>query len=127
MRAVSTLLTTRSIITRRNPSCVRGIASRVPMLGAILLLFAWQCFPPAAGAQDWPQFFGPTRNGVYCGTALAETWPKEGPTHVWTKKVGQGFSGPVVAGGKLIMFHRLADKETVECLNATNGTAIWQS
>ncbi len=97
------------------------------MLGAVVLLFGWQCFPPAAGAQAWPQFLGPTRNCVYCGTALAENWPKEGPTRVWSKKVGQGFSGPVVADGKLIFFHRLADKETVECLNATNGTAIWLS
>ena len=97
------------------------------MLGVVFLLFAWQVFPAKASAQDWPQFLGPTRNGVYCGTGLAETWPKEGPPRVWSKKVGQGFSGPVVASGKLILFHRLADKETVECLNATNGTAIWQS
>src|SRR6266568_1663980 len=127
MRAGSTLLTTSNTMTRRNRFCVRGIASRVPMLGAVVLLFGWQCFPPAAGAQAWPQFLGPTRNCVYCGTALAENWPKEGPTRVWSKKVGQGFSGPVVADGKLIFFHRLADKETVECLNATNGTAIWLS
>src|SRR5260370_21423116 len=127
MRAVSTLLKTRSIMTRRNLFCVRENASRLPMLGTVFLLFAWQFFPPAAGAQDWPQFLGPTRNGVYCGTGLAETWPKEGPTRVWSKKVGQGFSVPAVAGGKLILFHRLAAKDTVEFLHPTNGTATWPS
>ncbi len=120
-------LRTRSRMTRGNRPGVRRRTSLGPFVGAVFLVFAWQFVPPAAGAQDWPQFLGPTRNGVYCGTGLAEAWPKEGPPRLWSKKVGQGFSGPVVAGGKLILFHRLADKETVECLNASNGTAIWQS
>jgi outer membrane protein assembly factor BamB len=76
-------------------------------------------------AQDWPQFLGPTRNGVYPGNDLAETWPKEGPPVVWQKKVGEGFSGLVVALDKLILFHRIDDKETVECLEAKTGKAIW--
>ena len=49
-------------------------------------------------AADWPQFLGPTRNGVYAGTDLAKTWPTEGPPVVWQKKVGAGFSGPAVSG-----------------------------
>src|SRR6185295_15250810 len=53
------------------------------------------------------------------------TWPKEGPTQLWQKRAGQGFSGPVVASGKLILFHRLDDKETVECLDAKTGKANW--
>jgi outer membrane protein assembly factor BamB len=79
----------------------------------------------AARGSDWPQFLGPTRNGVYLGSELAATWPKEGPPQLWQKNVGQGFSGPVVASGKLILFHRLDDKETVECLDAKTGKANW--
>lgn len=44
---------------------------------------------------------------------------------VWQKNVGQGFSGPAVADHKLILFHRLADQETVECLDAQTGKPIW--
>ncbi len=76
-------------------------------------------------ASDWPQFLGPTRNGVYSGTNLAESWPKEGPQILWQKKVGQGFSGPVVANGKLILFHRLDNREVVECLDAFTGKQLW--
>src|SRR5436190_3936083 len=76
-------------------------------------------------AADWPQFLGPTRNGVYTGTELAQTWPKEGPPVVWQMKVGQGFSGPVVAEGKLILFHRLEDKETIQCLDSKTGKLLW--
>src|ERR1041384_1119375 len=71
-----------------------------------------------AHAGDWPQFLGPTRNGAYPGTDLASTWPKDGPPLLWQKKVGQGFSGPVVSSEKLILFHRLENKETIECLEA---------
>src|SRR5258706_544892 len=66
---------------------------------------------PALG-QDWPQFLGPTRNGVYSGTNIAKAWPADGPPVRWQHKVGEGFSGPVVVGTKLILFHRVADKET---------------
>jgi outer membrane protein assembly factor BamB len=44
---------------------------------------------------------------------------------VWDKPVGQGFSGPAVASGKLILFHRREDKEIVECLDARTGKQLW--
>jgi len=78
-------------------------------------------------ASDWPQFLGPTRNGVYPGTDLADSWPKDGPPVVLQKKVGQGFSGPVVAPGKVILFHRVENKEIVECLEAQTGKSLWSS
>ncbi len=81
---------------------------------------------PALG-QDWPQFLGPTRNGVYSGTNIAKAWPADGPPVRWQHKVGEGFSGPVVVGTKLILFHRVADKETVECLDTEKGGTLWSN
>jgi outer membrane protein assembly factor BamB len=79
----------------------------------------------AAHAQDWPQFLGPGRNGVYSGNDLAAKWPPGGPAVVWKKDVGQGFSNPSVAQGRVILFHRVGDKEVVEALDAATGKAIW--
>src|SRR5258706_10391191 len=76
----------------------------------------------AAQASDWPQFLGPTRNGVYAGNDLAASWPKDGPPVIWQKKVGQGFSGPAVAAGKLILFPLLDNKKKVEYVDAQKGT-----
>ena len=76
-------------------------------------------------ASDWPQFLGPARNGIYPDHDLIDAFPPGGPKILWTKDVGQGFSGPVVSGGKLVLFHRLGDKETVECLDARTGNRIW--
>src|SRR2546427_3281131 len=92
--------------------------------GPLLHLFSLLVWIRAC-AGDWPQFLGPTRNGVYPATDLAESWPKEGPLVVWRKKVGQGFSGPVVSAGSLILFHRTGDKEAVECLEPGSGKLLW--
>jgi outer membrane protein assembly factor BamB len=91
-----------------------------PILTTLLLLTAAH-----APAEDWPQFLGPTRNGVYTGADLAQKWPASGPAVVWKKDVGQGFSAPVVSQGRLILFHRLSDKEVVEALDAATGHPIW--
>jgi outer membrane protein assembly factor BamB len=91
-----------------------------PRLTAALLLLG------AAGA-DWPQFLGPTRNGVSPETGLMKTWPAKGPPVVWQRDVGEGFSGPVVAGGRLVLFHRVGDEEVVECLDAATGKAHWKT
>src|SRR2546427_12303123 len=80
----------------------------------------------AFALTDWPQFLGPERNGVYRGPALAESWPSGGPRQVWKKQVGAGFSGPVVAQGRVILFHRVGNKEVVESLDARTGTSQWQ-
>src|SRR6185369_5872514 len=69
----------------------------------------------------------PTRDNSYAANDLAATWPAGGPRTLWKKKVGAGWSGPVVAGGKLICFHRVADKETVECLDVASGKPIWKA
>ena len=83
----------------------------------------------ALGAQtavaDWPQYLGTQRDGVYRGPALADTWGSGGPKVVWTKPVGQGFSGPVVADGRLILFHRVGNSEMVQSLDARTGAEQW--
>lgn len=80
----------------------------------------------SALAEDWPQFLGPTRNGVYAGTNLNSRWPKEGPPVVWQMKVGEGFSAPVVADRRLVLFHRVGDKERLDCVEARTGKMVWQ-
>ena len=79
-----------------------------------------------ARATDWPQFLGPERNGTYPGSAISTSWPKEGPARLWQRSIGQGFSAPTVMDSKLIVFHRLGDKEVVESLNAGTGRPVWK-
>jgi outer membrane protein assembly factor BamB len=75
---------------------------------------------------DWPQFLGPDRNGAYRGTPIVTTVPASGPKVVWSTKVGQGLAGPVVVGNRLILFHRVGDREVVESLDVASGARQWQ-
>ncbi len=77
-------------------------------------------------AEDWPQFLGPERNGASSNSVLTDTWHLGRPREVWRKPVGAGFSGPVVAQGRLILFHRVSDKEVVEALDARTGASQWR-
>ena len=38
-----------------------------------------------SAGHDWPQFLGPSRNGIYDGPALAATWSAAGPRVVWSQ------------------------------------------
>jgi outer membrane protein assembly factor BamB len=77
-------------------------------------------------AADWPQFLGPNRNSISTETGLIDAWPQKGPAVLWERPVGSGFSGPVVAGNLLILFHREGDAEVVECLHADTGKQQWK-
>jgi outer membrane protein assembly factor BamB len=77
-------------------------------------------------AADWPQFLGPNRNGASTTTGLIDSFPAAGPPLVWERKVGAGFSGPVVAGGRLGLFHRVGNEEVVESLEAATGKEQWR-
>jgi outer membrane protein assembly factor BamB len=77
-------------------------------------------------AADWPQYLGPSRNGVYLGAPLNEKWPSSGPRVLWQKQIGQGLSGPVVVGPRLILFHRIDDREVIESFDALTGAPQWR-
>ena len=89
----------------------------------VLLLFVAGV---TAGAQEWPHFLGPGRDGRYLGPPLARSWPGGAPRELWRRAVGEGFAGPVVSGDRLLLFHRVRDREVLEALDAATGAPIWR-
>jgi outer membrane protein assembly factor BamB len=81
--------------------------------------------PVALAKGDWPQILGPNRNGVYTGPDIVASFPRSGPPSLWQRDVGAGFAGPAVAGDRLILFHRVKGRETVEAMDANTGKTIW--
>ena len=79
----------------------------------------------AAWAGDWPQHLGPARNGFYPDGDFS--WNGGGLQTAWTYKVGAGFAGPVVAGGRLFVFHRVGGSEVLEALEAKSGKPVWKA
>ncbi len=73
---------------------------------------------------DWPQFLGPSRNGV--SDEEIAPW-KTAPSIAWKVRVGQGFAAPVVARGKVLVFHREGDEEVLAALDPATGKPVWRS
>jgi outer membrane protein assembly factor BamB len=83
------------------------------------------CCLPAAAA-DWPQWLGPTRDGV--STETVKPW--KGKLKVlWRKPVGPGHSSPVVAGGKVYLHAQVEgkDEEAVTAYDAKTGKQAWST
>jgi outer membrane protein assembly factor BamB len=83
----------------------------------------------AVRAEDWPQWRGPNRDGVWGEIGILETFPADGLKVRWRVPVGWGFSSPVVAHGRVY----LADSEVVKpkakervlCFDEKTGKALW--
>ena len=77
-------------------------------------------------AQDWPQYLGPTRNGVSTQKNILRTWPQNGPEVLWTASVGIGFGGPVIKDNKVYLLDR-DDKvgDNMRCFDLSNGKELW--
>lgn len=100
---------------------MNGIIRSKPMLCAPLI---------AAGAfaADWPQYYGPSRDGSSVEKGILRAWPAEGPKVLWTAPLGIGFGGAAVSGGKVYLLDR-DDKtgDTLRVYGLHNGKELWTS
>jgi outer membrane protein assembly factor BamB len=90
------------------------------LVGLCVLAFA---FP--ATAQDWSQFRGPSRDGSVPAAVLPEPWPKTA-TRAWEVEIGEGYSSPVVANGRVFLHSRRDPEEVVTAIDLHTGRVAWQ-
>jgi outer membrane protein assembly factor BamB len=79
-------------------------------------------------ADEWPQWRGPTRDGVWRETGLVDTFDKPQLAIRWREPIGSGYSGPTVAEGRVYVTDRLVEPEQVErihCLDWQTGRKRW--
>lgn len=95
--------------------------------------------------DDWPQWLGPQRDGIWRETGIVEKLPEGGPKVLWRTPVELGYAGPAVAHGKVyvpdflpereVTFAKdnnpgrateLKGKERILCLDAKTGKEIWK-
>lgn len=96
-----------------------------------------------AMADDWPQWLGPQRDGVWRESGILKKIPDNAAPKVrWKTPIHAGYSGPAVAEGRVYVmdFERAPDTakpgnpfargivpgtERVVCLDDRNGKVIW--
>lgn len=83
----------------------------------------------AARAEDWPQWRGPERDGVWREAGILPEIPAGGLTARWRVPVAWGFSSPVVAGGRVYVTDAqivgLKSTERVHCFDEATGKSLW--
>lgn len=84
------------------------------------------CWIALSARADWPHLRGPKYDGVSAETELAESFGAQGPQRLWSRPLGQGHSGIVVAGGKLCTQYQTTAGQYVVCLAASDGAVIWE-
>jgi outer membrane protein assembly factor BamB len=73
---------------------------------------------------QWPQWRGPNRDGKVAAEHVPPSWPaKLSPK--WTQKVGEGYSTPVVSGGRIFVHGRQDPDEVVTALDVATGKVAW--
>lgn len=95
-------------------------------------------------AEDWPQWLGPQRDGIWREEGILRKFPEGGPKVLWRVPVGGGYAGPAVADGKVYITDRtlaegqrnpqnqfdnkrgIKGSEQVLCIDDKTGKIIWK-
>ncbi|MDB5306028.1 MAG: hypothetical protein JWO38_230 [Gemmataceae bacterium] len=85
-----------------------------------------QVSPPANSSAEWPQWFGPLRDGRAPAGPFRTDWDKRPPKEIWSVPCGGGFSSMAVVGGRVYTQDRSGGDERVLCLDAATGHTVWQ-
>jgi outer membrane protein assembly factor BamB len=79
----------------------------------------------AATAQEWTQWRGPARDGSVSGKNVPAAWP-ESLKQSWRVEIGEGYSSPVVANGRVFVHTRTDPEEIVTGVSLADGKVLWQ-
>jgi outer membrane protein assembly factor BamB len=100
-----------------------------------------------AKGEDWPQWLGSSRDAVWREGGIVNTFKNSTLKPVWRQKIGGGYSGPSVAGGKVYVMDRISTpyspateekgnknfiradiegNERILCLDERTGAIVWK-
>src|ERR1700736_6526286 len=81
------------------------------LVGALAIVSSLEVASSAAPSQeptdDWPQWLGPKRDGVWRESGILDKFSKDGAKIAWRTPIGGGYSGPAVAGDRVYVTDRL--------------------
>ncbi|MBI3698277.1 MAG: PQQ-binding-like beta-propeller repeat protein [Acidobacteria bacterium] len=83
-----------------------------------------------AHAEDWPEWRGKGRRGVWTETGIVDKFTEKGLRVEWRTRIRNGFSGPAVAGGRVFVtdFSSTDGRKGIEralALDERTGRILW--
>jgi len=97
-------------------------------LGACILLSA--SVTVTLTAEDWPEFRGKGRTGVWNETGILERFPADGLKVLWRIPIKPGYSSPAIANGRVFLTDRTIisgpkGTERAFALDEETGRMLW--
>src|SRR5262245_58553413 len=77
-------------------------------------------------SSDWLLWGGRGRDFVAPDTELLSSWPAGGPRKLWSRDLGDGYSGIAVEGTTLYTAYRRGSQDVVIALDARTGKTLWE-
>jgi len=92
-----------------------------------MLIAFWVSTALTGFASDWPQFLGPTRNGVSEETNLVDSFPASGPNVLWRTDAAAGMSGLAVSQGVVYTLCQDEDHQYAIAVEESTGDEKWKT
>ena len=77
----------------------------------LIHLFAISC--TSLSPEEWPGWGGTTGDFKVPSVKLSNSWNNEGPPEIWSRELGEGYSGILVDDSKAYTMYRKAESEVV--------------
>jgi outer membrane protein assembly factor BamB len=94
------------------------------MKGAVCLVLLVLVLTAGSVGAQWPQWRGPTRDGNVPAASVPAAWPETAALK-WKQPIGEGYSSPVVEGGRVFVHSRRDPEEIVSALDLATGKPAW--
>ncbi len=97
----------------------------------LALLFLFFGTAVVVSGEDWPEWRGKGRRGVWNEDGILESFPGQGLKVIWRTPIRSGYSGPAVADGRVFVtdFNRVERNrgfERILCLDERSGEVLWE-
>jgi outer membrane protein assembly factor BamB len=105
---------------------LRRLTPVLAALAAPLLALSAPAPGDSASRFDWPQWQGPHRTACSDEKGLLADWPADGPPLAWTVTgLGDGYSTPTVAAGRIFTMGNRDATEYVLAFAEKDGKELW--
>ena len=99
-------------------------------IAGTLLVAGWLSVPGTLDSDEWPEWRGAGRRGVWNETGIVDRFPSQGLDVVWRAPLGSGYAGPSVSGGRVFAMdfkpgQGLEGHEGLVALDQSTGMPLW--
>ena len=111
----------------------RCVYADLRVLLVVLIMGGFVQGIPSVHAEDWPQWRGAGRLGMWNETGIIDEFPDEGLKVVWRAPIKSGFAGPAVSEGRVFVLDWQEDPESrtldgierLVALDEVTGSVLW--